>query len=154
MKSILTIFGDRKTFRDALLHYLVADVLFSAFLGGSVSFVILFFMRQQALFLFQGVWGMVIESTVTWLSVMLSVRLLNRTRTDDVIGMTFIATGFGIIASLVALPYIHFFSVISRSSTTYLFLKEALHIAIFYSATMIYFSGSSLKSLLKNARNR
>jgi hypothetical protein len=153
MKNTLRMFGDSKTFRDGLLHYLIADVLFSAFLGGSVSFVILFFMRQQALFLFQGVWGMVIESVVTWLSVMLSVRLMNRTRDHDVLGMTFVATGCALIASFVALPYLHFFSVISRSSTTYLFLKEALHIAVFYSATVMYFNGITFKSLLKNPAN-
>ncbi len=149
MKNILRIFGDSKTFRDGLLHYLLAGVLFAAFLGGSISFVILFFMRQQALFLFQGVWGMIIEGVITWLAVMLSARLMNRNREHDVIGMALVATGFALIASLVALPYLHFFSVISRSTTTYLFLKEALHICIFYSATMLYFSGASSRSLLK-----
>jgi hypothetical protein len=143
------IFGDSKTFRDGLLHYLLAGVLFSAFLGGSISFVILFFLRRQALFMFQGVTGVIIEAAITWCAVIISARLMRRNRDNDVLGMTLIATGFALLVSLVALPYIHFFSVISRSSEIYLFIKEAVNICVFYTATIIYFSGSSLKALLK-----
>ena len=141
--------GDTKTLKDGFIHFIVADVILAAFLGGSLEFVILFFMKYRALFLFHGIGGIVVESVVTWLSVMMSARLMRRSRDADAMGIALIATTFSVISTLVVLPYIAFFSEISRVTELYLFIKEALHACIFYTATMIYFSGFSPTVLLK-----
>lgn len=151
MKSV---FGDHKTFQDAFIHFLLADVLFAAFLGGSIEFIILFIFRSKALFAFQGFGGMVVEAAVTWLSVFLSARMMRRTRHHDSIGIAVMATGFSLLTALIAAPYLGFFSEISHAPLIYLVLKEALHTSVFYSATMVYFSGMSIHSLFKEASSQ
>jgi hypothetical protein len=147
MKSV---FGDRKTIRDGFIHFFLADVIFAAFIGGSLEFIILFTLRNRALFLFHGVPGIVIEGLVTWFSVLLSAKIMQRERTIDSIGLAFIATGFSVASALIALPYIGFFSQISKVSTLYLIIKESLHASLFYTSSLLYFSDISLRSLLKD----
>jgi hypothetical protein len=74
---------------------------------------------------------------------------MRRNRTADSFGLALVATGFSLMVALVALPYLEFFSELSRMPTTYLFLKEGLHTCVFYSATIIYASGFTLRGLLK-----
>ena len=147
MKSIL---GDTRTVKDGVIHFFLADVILAAFLGGSIEFIILFFMKDRALFLFHGAGGVLVESVVTWLSVYLSARLMHRTQSGDSLGIALISTGLSIVSTLIVLPYIVFFAEISRVTEMYLFIKEAMHACIFYTATMIYFSGLSPKALLKD----
>jgi hypothetical protein len=144
------IFGDKKTVRDGFIHFLFADVIFAAFLGGSIQFVILFALRGDALFLFQGVGGIVIEALVIWGSVVLSARCMRRARTHDSLGIAFVSTGLSICAALLILPYLGFISELSRVTGLYLFIKQSVHVCVFYTATIIYFSGLSARNLLKD----
>jgi hypothetical protein len=145
MKNYL---GDYTTVRDACLHFFVADIMLSAVLGGSLEFIILFFAHSNALFLLHGSVGVVVESVVTWVSVLLSARLMRRMRNADSLGIALVSTSLSIFSTLIVVPYITYFSQVSPLTGSYLFIKEALHACIFYTATMIYFSGYSPRSLM------
>lgn len=146
MKSV---FGDSKTVRDGLIHYLLAEVLFAAFLGGSIQFIILVTLKGYALFAFQGIWGMLMDLTITWCSVLLSVSLMSRKQKIDSVGVAFTSTTFLLAVAAVSIPYLHILSAMSRVDISYLVMKEALHTCVFYTSTLIYFSGFSVRSLLK-----
>ncbi|MCC2630401.1 MAG: hypothetical protein K0S38_210 [Candidatus Paceibacter sp.] len=144
------VFGDKKTIRDGFIHFLLADVIFAAFLGGSIEFFILFALRGDALFMFQGIGGIIIEALVIWGSVFLSARCMQRKRTDDILGIAGVSTGLALLAALLVIPYSTFISDLARVSGLYLFIKQSLHVCIFYTATIFYFSGLSARGLLKD----